>query len=121
MPRPYSYDLRVRVVAAVENGMGVKEASRTFGLHRDTLTTWLARKEATGDVQAKTGYQRGHSQKITDPARFQAFVQQQGDATLEHLAEAWGGVKRMTIWRQLRKLGYTHKKRPFAMPSGMRH
>ncbi len=121
MPRPYSYDLRVRVVAAVENGMGVKEASRTFGLHRDTLTTWLARKEATGDVQAKTGYQGGHSQKITDPARFQAFVQQQGDATLDHLAEAGGGGKRMTIWRQLRKLGYPHKKRPFALPSGMRH
>ena len=120
MPGPYSYDLRVRVVAAVENGMKMKEASRTFGLHRDTLTTWLARKEATGDVQAKTGYQRGHSQKITDPEQFQTFLQQQGDATLEHLAAAWGGVKRMTIWRQLRKLGYTHKKRPFAMPSGMR-
>jgi transposase len=100
--------------------MGVKEASRTFGLHRDTITPWLARKEATGDVQAKTGYQRGHSQKITAPAQFQAFVQQQGDATLTHLAEAWGGVKRMTVWRQLRKLGYTHKKRPFAMPNEMR-
>lgn len=120
MPAPYSYDLRVRVVAAVENGMGVLEASRTFGLHRDTIKTWLGRKEATGDVQAKTGYQHGHSQKITDPVQFQAFVQQQGDATLEELAVAWGGVKRMTIWRQLRKLGYTHKKRPFAMPSERR-
>jgi transposase len=120
MPSPYSYDLRVRVVAAVERGMTVQEASQTFGLHRDTITTWLARKEATGDVQAKTGYQRGHSHKITDPAQFQAFLERQGDATLEHWAAAWGGVKRMTIWRQLRKLGYTHKKRPFAMPSGMR-
>jgi len=120
MPGPYSYDLRVRVVAAVENGMGVPEASRTFGLHRATIRSWLARKEATGDVQAKAGYQRGHSQKITAPAQFQAFLQQQGDATLEELAEAWGGVKRMTIWRQLRKLGYTHNKRPFATPSGRR-
>jgi transposase len=120
MPGPYSYDLRVRVVAAVENGMGVPEASRTFGLHRDTITHWLARKEATGDVQAKTGYQRGHSHKITAPQQFQAFLQQQGEATLEELAEAWGGVKRMTIWRQLRKLGYTHKKRPFATQSGRR-
>src|SRR5262245_29664068 len=121
MPGPYSYDLRVRVVAAVENGMAVSEASRTFDLHRDTITSWLARKEAMGDVQAKTGYQRGHSHKITDPARFQAFLEQQGDATLEELAETWGGVKRMTIWRQLRKLGYTHKKRPFATPSGRRN
>jgi len=71
-------------------------------------------------VQAKTGYQRGHAQKITDPAQFQVFVQEQGEATLDQWAEAWGGVKRMTIWRQLRKLGYTHKKRPFAMPREMR-
>jgi transposase len=120
MPSPYSYDLRIRVVAAVEQGMEGKEASRTFGVHRDTIVAWLARKEATGDVQAKVGYQRGHSQKITDPVQFKAFVQEQGEATLEQLAEAWGGVKRMTIWRQLQKIGYTHKKRPFATPSGTR-
>jgi transposase len=119
MPSPYSYDLRIRVVTAVEQGMGVKEASRTFGLHRDTIVAWLARRDATGDVQAKGGYQRGHSPKITDSEQFQAFVQAHGEATLEELAEAWGGVKRMTIWRQLRKLGYTHKKRPFAIPNGM--
>jgi transposase len=120
MPNPYSYDLRVRVGAAVEKGMGEKEASQTFGVHRDTITAWLARKEATGDVQAKVGYQRGHSHKITDPQQFKAFVDAHGEATVEELAEAWGGVKRMTIWRQLRKLGYTHKKRPFAIPSGMK-
>jgi transposase len=110
MPSPYSYDLRIRVVAAVEHGMGVTEAGRTFGLPPDTITGWLAGKEATGDVQAKVGYQRGHAQKITEPERFKTFVQTQGEATVEELAEAWGGVKRMTIWRQLRKLGYTHKK-----------
>jgi transposase len=118
MPAPYSYDLRIRVVAAVEKGMGVKEASRTFGVHRDTITAWLVRKEATGDVQAKVGYQRGHSHKIPDPEQFKAFVDAHGEATVEELAEAWGGVKRMTIWRQLRKLGYTHKKRPSVIPSG---
>lgn len=117
MPSPYSYDLRIRVVAAVEKGLGVTEASQTFGVHRDTITAWLARKEATGDVQAKTGYQRGHSHKITDPQQFQVFVDTHGEATVEELADAWGGVGRMTIWRQLHKLGYTHKKRPSAMPS----
>ena len=117
MPRPYSYDLRIRVMAAVEKGMEVREASHTFGVHRETITAWLARKAATGDVQATVGYQRGHSHKIPDPEQFKAFVQDHGEATLEELADAWGGVKRMTIWRQLRKLGYTHKKRPFAILS----
>jgi transposase len=121
MPSPYSYDLRVRVVAAAETGLGVQAVSQTFGVHRDTIRPWLARKEATGEVQAKVGYQRGHSHKIPAPAQFQAFLQQQGDATLEDLAEAWGGVKRMTIGRQLRKLGDTPKKRPFATPSETKH
>ena len=117
MPSPYSYDLRIRVVAAVEKGLGVNEASQTFGVHRETITAWLARKDATGDVQAKTGYQRGHSHKIPDSQQFQAFVDKHREATVEELADAWGGVGRMTIWRQLHKLGYTHKKRPSAMPS----
>lgn len=120
MPSPYSYDLRIRVVAAVEKGMEVREASHTFGVHRDTITAWLARKEATGDVQATVGYQRGHSHKITDPGQFKAFVQEHSEATVEELADAWGGVKRMTIWRQLHKMNYTHKKRPFATRSATR-
>jgi transposase len=120
MPSPYRYDLRIRVMAAVEKGMEVREASPTFGRHRDTLTAWLARKEAPGDVQAKVGYQRGHSHKIVDPEQFNAFVQDHSEATVEEIAEEWGDVKRMTIWRQLGKLGYTHKKRPFAIPSGTR-
>ena len=117
MPGPYSYDLRVRVVAAVEKGMAVPEASRPFGLPRDTSRRWAASKEATGDGQAKRGYQQGHSQKLTDSEQFQTFLQHHGDATLEEMAEAWGGVKRMTIGRQLRKWGYTHQKRLFDMPN----
>ena len=88
MPRPYSYDLRIRVVIAVEKGLGVKEASQTFGVHCDTITAWVARKEATGEVQAKTGSQRGHWHKIPDPQQFQTFVATQGEATVEELAQA---------------------------------
>jgi transposase len=121
MPSPYSYDLRIRVVVAVEQGMEVTEASRICGLPRDTITGWLARKEAPGEVQARVGSQRGHAHKITDPEQFKGFVQDHGEATVEELAAAWGGVKRMTIWRQLRKLGYTHKTRPSAMLSATKH
>ena len=105
-------------MGAIEKGMAVREASQTFGVHRDTITAWLVRKEATGDVQAEVGYQRGHSHKIPDAEQFKTFVAAHGEAPGEELAEAWGGVKRRTIWRHLRKLGYTHKKRPFAIPSG---
>jgi hypothetical protein len=81
----------------------------------------VARKEAPGDVQAKTGYYRGHAHKIPELQQFTTFVATQGDATVEEWAEAWGGVGRMTIWRQLHKLGYTHKKRPSGMLRETKH
>ena len=59
MPGPYSYDLRSRVIAAVEKGMAVSEASQTFGVHRDTIVAWLARKAATGDVAGESGLSAG--------------------------------------------------------------
>ena len=95
----------------------MREASRIVGLPRDTRTGWRARKEATGEVQARGGSQRGHSHKITDPEQFKAFVQDPGEATGEELAAAGGGVKGMRSWRQLRKLGSTHQKRPAALLS----
>jgi transposase len=118
MPSPYSYELRIGGVAAGEQGLGVTEANRPCGLHPDTVTAWRARKEATGEGQARGGSQRGPSPKSTDVERVKAFVQSPGAATVEERAEAWGGVKRLPLWGPLRKLGYTQKKSPFVMPSG---
>ncbi len=37
MPVPYSYDLRQKVVAAVERGMSIVEAARVFDVSRSTI------------------------------------------------------------------------------------
>ena len=59
MARPYSYDLRQRVVAAVRSGMSCRQAAGTFGVSVSSVVKWSQRERATGSVAAgKMGGQR---------------------------------------------------------------
>jgi len=51
MGRPYSLDLRERVVAAVENGgMSRRRAAAQFGVGISTVILWVRRLRETGSV-----------------------------------------------------------------------
>ena len=52
MPAPYSYDLRLHAIAAVERGEKKITVCRIFKLSRNTLDLWGKRPEETGDFQA---------------------------------------------------------------------
>ena len=67
MPKPYDYDLRRKVIEAIElNGMQRSEASDYFGISRNTINEWFRLKAETGDVTPRPSNHRGHSHKITD-------------------------------------------------------
>ena len=53
MPKPYSQDLRERVVGAVEAGASCHEAAATFEVGVSSAIRWMARLRATGSVRAK--------------------------------------------------------------------
>jgi len=50
MGKPYSMDLRARVVAAVEGGLSRNEAARRFNIAVSTAINWVRRKQDTGSV-----------------------------------------------------------------------
>jgi putative transposase len=59
MGKPYSMDLRERVVAAVENeGMSRRQAAARFGVSYSVAIGWLKRVRATGSVAP--GQMGGH-------------------------------------------------------------
>ena len=59
MPKPYSQDLRERVVRAVEAGASCHEAAATFEVGVSSAIRWVARWRQTGSVAAKpTGGKR---------------------------------------------------------------
>ena len=58
MVKGYSYDLRLRVIQSVEEGMSPKKASEIYKISRKVIYDW--KKLKTGDVKRQEGYQTGH-------------------------------------------------------------
>ena len=48
MGKPYSLDLRKRVVAAIEGGMSRNQAAKRFGVAISTAINWMKRVDETG-------------------------------------------------------------------------
>lgn len=121
MAAPYSYDLRRKVIEAVDKGMRKSEAARVFNLSRNTIDLWLKRREVTGEVQAIVGYQKGSRHQITDWNKFREFVKENGELTQAEMAQAWEGeISRHTIGRGLKKMEMTRKKRRMAIKKEMK-
>src|SRR5271167_3564711 len=53
MPKPYSRDLRERVVRAVEAGASCHEAAAAFEVSPSSAIRWVARWRQSGSVAAK--------------------------------------------------------------------
>lgn len=113
MPKPYSYDLRQKVIQAIAlDGMKKIEAAQVFGISRNTINLWLKRQSETGDFQALPNKPPGNGHKITDWEKFREFVQVHGDKTQVEMAKLWSGaISDRTISRALKKIGFTRKKK----------
>ena len=75
MAKPYSNDLRQKVIDAIElNGMKRCEVAELFGISRNSINLWFNRKVQTGTIEPKKREKQGHSHKITDGDEFRYFV-----------------------------------------------
>ncbi len=122
MAKPYSYDLRQKVIQAIElDGMKKSEASQVFQISRNTIDLWLKRRAETGDFQAKLNQPAGNGHKVTDWEKFREFAKAHGDKTQVEMAALWDGdISTRTISRALKKIGFTRKKRPTATANAMK-
>ncbi|EKQ71045.1 transposase [Leptolyngbyaceae cyanobacterium JSC-12] len=112
MAKAYSYDLRQKVINAIQlDGMKKSEAAQVFGISRNTIDLWLQRQKATGDYQAKSTRPHQTHSKITDWDKFAEFAQQHGGKTQKQMAQLWDDpISDWTISRALQKLGLSRKK-----------
>lgn len=122
MPRPYSMDLRERVVAAV-NGEGLSrhEAAARFGIAVSTAVHWLKRSNTTGSVAPKRvgGYKPA---TLSGPHRDWLLERTQSDFTLRglvtELADRGVRVDYRSVWRFVHAEGLSFKKKPHGQRTG---
>src|SRR5918994_3562821 len=90
--KPYSKDLRLRVLSAVDAGTSREEVARTFSVSMPTIKRWLKRRRQTGDVEPEPlpgrPARKGAMRKEWLPEHLEA----NHDLTLEQLAVQLGGV-----------------------------
>jgi transposase len=122
MPKPYSYDLRQKVIQAIKlDGKKISSASRIFNIDRHTIRLWLNRERETGDFQALPNQPPGNGHKIADWSKFREFVLLNGDKTQVEMAELWTEkISERTISRALNKIGFTRKKKPMVIKKEMK-
>ena len=53
MPKPYSDDLRARVIEDIETGASRREAAERYRISPSVVVIWAQRFERTGSVAAK--------------------------------------------------------------------
>ena len=115
MPKPYSCDLRQKVLQAIKlDGLKISEACLIFSISRNTIRLWLKRGRETGDFQALPNQPPGNGHKITDWEKFTKFVEINGDKTQVEMAKLWTEeISDRTRSRALKKIGFTRKKKTY--------
>lgn len=115
MAKIYGIDLRQRVVGAVDKGQHIDDVAETFSVSRRVIYEWLELRSKTNSLAPKTGYQNGHSHKITDWDAFKIFAMENRHHTVKEMAAVWEKENKDTIStsvieRALKKIGYSSKK-----------
>ena len=123
MPKPYSQDLRDRVIDAVERGeMSRRAAARRYEISESVAIKWLERFERDGSREA-VGHGGHRASKLMPHRDFlQAARTEKTDITLSALCDRLlceRGVRSDTsmMSRFFRRLGVTFKKRPLSRAS----
>ncbi|WP_353306484.1 IS630 transposase-related protein [Spiroplasma ixodetis] len=110
MSKPYSEDLRRKVIEAYESkNMKIKEICKVFNITRKTLFLWRKRKK-TGHIKPILNYQKGHSHKIKDLDELKNYLAQNKDVTVQKVIEKFDDMTKETVYNCFKKLNYTYKK-----------
>ena len=123
MPRPYSQDLRERVIAAVLAGQSRHAAAKHFQVSASSAIRWLQRWQATGEVAAKpTG---GSTSPLAEyEAELLALAKEKPDLTLDEfcavLDERKIATSRVSLHRFFARHQLSFKKNPARQRAGAR-
>ena len=116
--KPYSLDLRKRIVSYVEEGHSARAATGVFGVSASTAVRLAAAQRRDGNLAPKVqGRAPGTAGKLAAHIGFLLErVKSKPDITLQELAEALKEargveVQLSSIHRALVRAGYSYKKR----------
>ncbi len=116
MAKPYSVDLRERVLKYLETNPDKNSASLLFQVGIASIYRWLSRKKEKGNVQP---FCRDYAYKKIDDAKLIEYVEAHPDQFLSEIAEQFS-MTSPAIFYALKRLEITRKKRPRSIKNEMK-
>ena len=113
MPKPYSVDLRARVIEDVETGVSRREAAERYGISPSVVVIWVQRFEETGSVAAKPMGGRARTlegERAWILARLEAVPDLTLRALVAELQERGVTASYGSVWRIVHEAGISFKK-----------
>ena len=114
MARPYSQDLRQRVVRAVEGGLSRRRAAGLFGVAVSTVIQWFDAWQAEGRLRARPMGGDHSSRLKSERAWLLQRIEEVPDLTLQEIRAELAGrglhVGYGTVWRFFAAEGISFKK-----------
>ena len=112
--KTHAMELRQRIVAAIDAKEGSqREIARRFGVSGSFIVRLLQHRRKTGGLEPSPhGGGRSFSLDADARRRLAAMVRKRPDATLQQLKDFGGfDCTLTTLWRTLRRMGLTRKKK----------
>ena len=113
--KPYSIDLRTKIVESVRSGVSKSETARRFGVNRSTVKRYVKRLEEEGSLVPKKA--PGSPPKLTESAKrlLEEDLEARPWATHGQRSEFLFAacsveVSEATICRAIKRLGHSRKK-----------
>jgi len=113
--KPYSQDLRRRIVRARERGDSAQEVAKRFDLSKRSVERYWSCYQQSGQVSVKKigGYRRSRLQGYEK--QLNLWIKQQGDLTLVEIQQRCRKCLGVSIginalWHQVNRLGLSYKK-----------
>jgi transposase len=108
---PYSMDLRTRVLADCDGGLGAKEVAAKFRVSRSWVNRLVQRRRETGEVGPRQQQVFKKRAFAGQEDRLRALVDAQPDRTLAELRETLqSSASLSSVWRAWDRLQLTLKK-----------
>jgi transposase len=124
MARPYSQDLRVRLVRYVEGGVSARAAAKVFGVSESAAIKWMQRWRRQGSVAPDPV--RGHRRQLLESHTdwLLEVIEAKTDLTLEEiraqLKKRGARVSLWTVWSFYDRHDISFKKKRLRQRTGPR-
>ena len=114
MPRPYSGDLRARVIEEIATGASRREAAERYGISASVVVIWAQRWKQTGSFMARPS--GGSISPLEDHAEFLlVLIAKEPDLTLDEIVVATEkrgiACSRTAVWRFFDRRNISFKKK----------